>query len=382
LILSKTIYGLVQSAREFYNKLVFALKDCGFQGSLVDPCLWIKNFNQGIVIIAIYINDCLITGDDSNIIEVIEELKGYNFGLKVEDHLPDYLSCQIITNFDNKMLFIMQPHLIEYLEIKFGDEIMNLSNYGTPGTPRFKIVIPSENVDKIDPDLQARYRSGVGMLLFLIKNSRPDLANVLREFSKCMDAASHAAYKEMLRVMKFVVDTKQYCLKMQLVDDRKDWDLVSYCDSDWAGDAETRISVTGFIIYLLGVPICWRSKGQKGVTLSSSEAEYVLISEAVKEIRFIYYLMDSIWMNVKLPIVVRCDNVGAIFMGSGVCTRHVDTRYHFIREHVEDNFIQIVFVKSCDNDADLFTKNVNKDIYNKQLSKFLGKVNEDLEKRI
>jgi hypothetical protein len=87
--------------------------------------------------------------------------------------------------------------------------------------------------------------------------------------------------------------------------------LVSYCNSDWAGDAETRIIVTGFIIYLLGVPICWRSKGQKGDTLSSSKAEYVVISEAVKEIQFIYYLLESIGMNVKLSIVVRCNNVGA-----------------------------------------------------------------------
>jgi hypothetical protein len=144
------------------------------------------------------------------------------------------------------------------------------------------------------------------MLLFLIKYSRSDLANVVRELSECMDAASHAVYKEMLRVMKFVVDTKQYCLKMQPIEEGKDWDLVSYCDSNW----------------------------QKGVTLLSSEAEYVAISEAVKEIRFIYYLLESIGINVMLPIVVRCDNVGAIFMAenssSGVCTRHVDTRYHFI----------------------------------------------------
>jgi Reverse transcriptase (RNA-dependent DNA polymerase) len=236
LILNKTIcglvQGLVQSAREFYNKLVSALKDCGFQGSLVDPCIWIKHFNQGIVIIAIYVDDCLIIGDDSKINEVIEELKGYNFGLKVEDHLTDYLSCRIITNLDDKTLFIMQPHLIKNLEVKFGDEIVNLSNYGTPGTPCFKIVRPSENVDKIDPDLQARYRSGVGMLLFLIKYLRPDLANIVRELSKCMDAASHAAYKEMLRVMKFVVDTKQYCLKMRPVEEGKYWDLVSYWDSN------------------------------------------------------------------------------------------------------------------------------------------------------
>ena len=381
LILNKTIYGLVQSAREFYNKLVSALKECGFTGSSVDPCLWIKYSNQGIVLIAIYVDDCLMIGTDSDIDAVIEKLKNYDFGLKVEHNLTDYLSCRIFVNYENRTTFIMQPHLIKNLEEKFSNEVNNLSNYGTPGTPRFKIVRPSDDIERIDPELQARYRSGVGMLLFLIKYSRPDLANVVRELSKCMDGASHAAYKEMLRVMKFVLDTKQYCLKIQPKDEGKEWDLVSYCDSDWAGDAETRISVTGFIIYLLGVPICWRSKGQKGVTLSSSEAEYVAISEAVKEIRFIYYLLESIGINIELPIVVRCDNVGAIFMAenssSGVRTRHIDTRYHFVREHIEDGFIKIVFVKSRENVADLFTKNVSRDIYAEHVSKFLGRVNCD-----
>jgi hypothetical protein len=92
------------------------------------------------------------------------------------------------------------------------------------------------------------------------------------------------------------------------------------------------------------------------------------------------------WNDCEAPIVVRFNNVGAIFMAenssSGVCTRHVDTRYHFICENIEDGFIQIVFVKSCDNDADLFTKNVSKDIYNKHVGKFLGKVDEELEKQI
>ena len=381
LILNKTIYGLVQSAREFYNKLVSALKDCGFKASSVDPCLWIKYSNHGIVLIAIYVDDCLMVGREPDIDDVIEKLKNYDFGLKVEHNLTDYLSCRIFVNYENNVTFVMQPHLIKNLEDKFGEEVNNLSNYGTPGTPRFKIVRPNDDVEKIDSKLQARYRSGVGMLLFLIKYSRPDLANVVRELSKCMDGASHAAYKEMLRVMKFVLDTKEYCLKLQPINETKNWNLVSYCDSDWAGDAETRISVTGFIIYLLGVPICWRSKGQKSVTLSSSEAEYIAISEAVKEIRFIYYLLDSIGIKVELPIVVRCDNVGAIFMAenssSGVRTRHIDTRYHFIREHIEDGFIKIVFVRSCENVGDIFTKNVNKEIYDKHVSKFLGKVKDD-----
>ena len=85
-------------------------------------------------------------------------------------------------------------------------------------------------------------------------------------------------------------------------------------------------------------------------------------------------------VEVKLPIVVRSDNVGAIFMtenpNSGVRTRHVDTRYHFVREHVEDGFIKIVFVKSEENDADIFTKNVGKEAYEKHVSTFLGQVDE------
>ena len=159
--------------------------------------------------------------------------------------------------------------------------------------------------------------------------------------------------------------------------ENEEWDMVSYSDSDWAGNPDSRISVTGFVIYLLGAPICWRSKGQKGVTLSSSEAEYVAMSEAVKEIRFIYYLLSGMGVQIKIPIVVRCDNIGAIFMAenssSGVRTRHIDTRYHFVREHVVDEFIKIIFVKSNENVADMFTKNIGKEIYEKHMKRFLGK---------
>jgi hypothetical protein len=85
-----------------------------------------------------------------------------------------------------------------------------------------------------------------------------------------------------LRVIKFVIDTKTFGLKVQpKLDNNLGWDLKIFCDSDWAGDPEARVSVTGFTIYLLSLPICRRSKSQKGDTLLSTEAEYVAISEAV-----------------------------------------------------------------------------------------------------
>jgi hypothetical protein len=82
--------------------------------------------------------------------------------------------------------------------------------------------------------------------------------------------------------------------------------------------------------------------------------------EAVKELCFIYFLLKVMGVDVKLPIVVRCDNVGAIFMAenssSGVRTCYIDTRYNFVRERVEDGLIKILFVKSSINDADMFEK--------------------------
>jgi hypothetical protein len=100
------------------------------------------------------------------------------------------------------------------------------------------------------------------------------------------------------------------------------------------------------------------------------------MSEAVKKVRFIYFLLKEMGVDVKLPIVVRRDNVGAIFMAenvsSGTRTCHIDTRYHFVCEHVEDGLIKNVFVKSTINDADMFTKNVGKEAYKTHVNKLLG----------
>jgi hypothetical protein len=193
--------------------------------------------------------------------------------------------------------------------------------------------------------------------------------------AKCINKATKGTYLEMLRVVKFVIDTKNFCLQIKPAFKGKNWGLRVFCDSDWVGDSETRISATGFILYLMNVPVCWRSKSQKGVTLSSTEAEYVALSEAVKEVNFIYYLLCDIGIEVKLPIIVKTDNVGAMFMAqnssSGVRTRHVNTRYHFVRENLDDGIIKIEFIKFIENQSDIFTKNVTQEIYERHIEKFL-----------
>ena len=168
---------------------------------------------------------------------------------------------------------------------------------------------------------QTLYLSGVGMLLFLIKYLRPDLSNVTRELAKCMDGAIDAAMKELFRAIKFVIDTEDYGLKIKpIMSKNEEWQLIMFTDSDLGGDKESRISITGYILYVLGVPVSWKSKSQRSVTLSSSEAEYVALSEAAKEIKFIAQIIEALGIKVKLPIIVQVNNVGAIFMTENIST--------------------------------------------------------------
>jgi hypothetical protein len=208
------------------------------------------------------------------------------------------------------------------------------------------------------------------MLLYFVKHLRPDIANAVQELSKCMTGANAAAYKELLQVIKFVLDRRDYGLKLAPKwEDAMLWELKIYSDSDWAGDEDNRKPVTGFMIFLLGVPIMWRSKAQGSVALSSTEAEFYALSEAAKEIKFIVQVLISMGIPVKLPIIVRVDNVGAIFMRENVSassrTKHVDTRYYFVREFVEEGFVKIIFVRSEDNISDPLTKNTPGSIYEK-----------------
>ena len=163
---------------------------------------------------------------------------------------------------------------------------------------------------------------------------------------------------------------------MEVKSTKDDWDLLVYTDSDYAGDKETRKSVTGYVIYLRGVPICWKSKAQRSVTLSSTEAEFVALSEAAKEIKFIVQVMWSLNMSVELPVVVRVDNVGAIYLANNLNTsqrtKHIDVRYNYVREFVEDDFIKIYFVRTDENDADIFTKNTTTDIFQRHSEKLVG----------
>ena len=128
-------------------------------------------------------------------------------------------------------------------------------------------------------------------------------------------------------------------------------------------------------MYVNDALVAWKSKGQKTVTLSSTEAEYIAITDMCTEVLFIKMLLETMGIEVQLPIQIYADNVGALFLaenaGTSQRTKHIDIRYHFIRDLIENGTIQINFIKTTDNDADIYTKNVSSELFNKHIGKYM-----------
>ena len=343
LVLVQAMYGLVQAARQFFKKLRDTLVEkMSFRKCLSDQCLLHRVNKDGTVIVCLYIDDTLITGDEKAVKAFKAELKKY-FNTKEEGEMTEYVGCMVKRAGDT--IYLHQTDLINKIERKL-----------------------------------------VGMLLFLTKFSRPDIANAVRELSKVNNRANQAHVKEMLRTIKFVLDTRHWSLKYKITgsDRRKlKWFFRALCDSDFAGDKDNRLSVLGFGIYLFGFLVSWKSRAMRTHALSSTEAEYIVMSELCCEILFVRQILEFLGFEIEYPIIVHCDNVGAIFLANNAKvssrTKHIDLKTHFVREYIDKGVVKIVFIRSAENDSDIWTKNVGEGTFTRHTDKFMSKTRENWE---
>jgi hypothetical protein len=138
-------------------------------------------------------------------------------------------------------------------------------------------------------------------------------------------------------------------------------------DSEYAGDPDRRIRVYGYVLYFCGAPIAWKSNSGKSVTLSSTEAEYYATSEIAKEVLFAKNLLEEIGVQIQYPLIIKCDYVGTIYLANNHFnsqrTKRIDTCWHFVREWVEDEILNIIFTPNLNENSDIFTKHTNEYIF-------------------
>ena len=373
-LLQKTIYGLVQAAREWWKKIVRSLKEIGFQSCQSDTCLLIRRNTKGTVILCVYVDDVCCVGDKEAVKIAIKEIEAI-YSIKHVGELHEYVGVTIERR-KNGSIIMSQPDTIKKIKKKFGNELKDIRKAPSPAGASDVVMRPISKEEIVDEETQGLYRSGVGMLLWMTKHTRPDIANAVREASKVMDGATPAHYKYMLRICKYVVETDFRKLIFK-ADEKHDehWHVVSYCDSDFSGDRDTRKSVSGFLIYFMGCLIAWRSRSQKSVTLSSTEAEYVACSEAATEIIYVRNLLEFCGLKVEYPLMLNIDNIGAIYLAENATsskrTKHVATRYHYVRDYIEDGILKVVFVRTAENQSDPDTKNLAVEPFLKHIGKYM-----------
>ena len=142
---------------------------------------------------------------------------------------------------------------------------------------------------------------------------------------------------------------------------------VQYCDASYATDPIARRSISGMIGTLGGMIVSWSSRTQKITTLSSTESEYIALDKCGQELKFICMFLQEVGVG-EIPGIIFEDNEGAIFLAKnsqvGMRTKHIDVKYHYIRDLMQNKYLEIMYVKSEDNYADLMTKNVGRETYN------------------
>ena len=364
LLLLKTIYGLKEAAMAFWKQMLKAFGYMRFLRSNADPCLYYKWTAAGFLIVWLsWVDDCVCFGQPDDVKESMNEL---NELFECDDvaEFEEYVGCKIERS--NESLKMTQPVLIQSFRDEF--EIENLDTYETPGAPG-KVLTPVENDgEAVDANTQTKYRSGVGKLLHLMRWSRPEVYNSVRDLSRHGHNCNVGHIKAMKRVMKYCWDTREMGW---VLNPKRKWDgknrdfefkISGRSDSDYACCHTTRRSVTGLCVFLEGAAISVKSAMQKIVALSVTEAETIAAVQCAQEMVLAYKIMISIGLKVELPMILEMDNKGAVDLANNWSqegrTKHMDIRYMWLRELKEKSLIRVNWLSGKENSADLFTKNL------------------------
>ena len=251
-----------------------------------------------------------------------------------------------------KIMLDQIPYLQRVIE-RFG-----MTNAKSTTTPLPSGYQPSLNKNDVDPALRSRFQSVIGSLLYLMIGTHPDIAYSVIRLLQFSANPSKEHLDKALYICRYLVGTQQYSLNY---DGNTNKGLIAHTDSDWASDSITRRSTTGFFVKLAAASTCWISRSQKTVALSSTEAEYMAMSDCCRQMVWIKSLFSELGYDLShIPIVG--DNQGSQFIASNPVqerrTKHIDIRYHYIRECVEEGKVSVFFIDGNKNPADMFTKNL------------------------
>jgi hypothetical protein len=344
--LHKELYGLRQAPRAWNAKLDATMVSLGFRRSGSEHAVYVRDK----LVVGVYVDDLVITGSsDGEIKRFKEEMKST---IRMSDlgMLSYYLGIEVRQNASG--ISLAQTAYAKSVLEKAGMEGCNSSQF--PMEARLKM----SKTSTAPPVDATQYRSIVGSLRYLV-HTRPDIAYAVGYVSRFMERPTEEHWGAVKHILRYVAGTLDYgCHYGRGAGARAD--LTGYSDSDMGGDVDTRKSTTGVLFFLGDRPVSWQSQKQKVVALSSCEAEYIAATTGACQAVWLARLLGDLTGEEPRAATLLVDNKSAISLIKNPVfhdrTKHIDLRFHYIRECVEKKKVHVEFTSTATQLTDILTK--------------------------
>ena len=347
--LRRSLYDLKQAPRAWFQCFSHHLEDLGFIASTVDSSLFTFFNGATIIYLLIYVDDILVTGNDAAQISRFIAQLGSLFSMKDLGPLNFFLGMEV-TRTPIAMYLSQSKYIMDLLR---RTKMTDCKPSSTPAPAGRRLSLhEGEPLSDV-----TEFRSTVGALQYLIF-TRPDIAFAVNQVCQYMHSPTTTHWAAVKRILRYLKATHDH----GLVYTASPLTLTAYADVDYAGDPDDRRSTGGYCIFLGSNLISWSSKKQRGVSRSSTEAEYCQLAYTSATLSWFRNIFRD--LNIHLsPPRLWCDNISAIAVASNPVyqarMRHVEVDYHYVREKVTRKEIVVGYVASTDQLADLLTKGLS-----------------------
>ena len=373
--MNKSIYGIRQASRIWNQTLHQALIEFDFTQSLADPCVYyrITDSTEEYIIVAVWVDDGLVAGSSMEIIDRTIQYLNTKFPISASP-AEHFVGIVITRDRPNNKIYLSIPQYIDKILAKF-----NLTHTRTvtvpilKGTPRLSKTVSPIGQSESATMATIPYREVVGSIMYAAITVRPDIAFITNQLAQHCQLPGLEHWTAAKRVLKYLAGTRTRGLCFGGGHISRNI-LTGYSDADYAGDHDNRRSTSGYVYILNGGAISWSSRRQPVVALSTMEAEYIAASDSAREAVWLRLLLKGLDTKQKEATKLVCDNESAILLArnpeSHKGSKHIEVRFHYIREQVQKKKIDIIYVDTKNQLADVLTKVVDGISFEKCLKGF------------
>jgi hypothetical protein len=382
--LNKSLYGLKQAPLEWKNLLTEAINAQRFKELENDPCVFTIVSKTGkLMVIAVFVDDIMQQYDPADEAEAAghRDALAKIFTMKNLGEVKTFLGMEINQDREKGITTISQRQYINKVLSTYG--FSQCRSLDTPEVaPSHSNTTTGEEEDEqqsraeatnatqtqpttIHPQVSVNnYSSAVGALQYAALSTRLDIAHAVNRLSRSLQSPTTESVQQAKRVMRYLAGTRD--IGITFTRSKDPFHILAFSDSDWAGDRADSKSTTGVVITLAGGAISWISKKQSIVALSSTEAEYIAMNEAGREITWIRALLAELGEKlIDIPTPLFVDNQTAIRMaddanGNHARRKHINVRYHWIREQINNKVLALHWIPTEQQLADVLTKGLTR----------------------